>query len=98
MRSGADQVCVFCGRPILGSDEVSGRGEAVAHSSCADRALADDAHWDRIAEQSGEPAEPSEPMGADGGRGAPRGRAGCVIMAALGPLAVAAGITLGVLL
>lgn len=45
--------CVFCGNPIEADEERAGRGAAAAHAACADRALADDAHWDAIAEASG---------------------------------------------
>jgi hypothetical protein len=45
--------CVFCGQPIGADEERTGRGATAAHASCADRALADDAHWDAIALASG---------------------------------------------
>jgi hypothetical protein len=67
--------CVFCGRPILPTEEASGRGDAAAHTACADRALADDRYWDAVASQKGEQA-PEAPGGApDVGR---RG-AGCAL-------------------
>jgi hypothetical protein len=65
--------CVFCGNPIEADAERAGRGTAAAHAACADRALADDAHWDAIAEASG----------VDEARGpAPRAR-GCLLALAI---------------
>ena len=57
--------CVFCNEPIGPDDERTGRGETAAHSACADRALADDAHWDAIADAS-PPEEPATPARAGG--------------------------------
>lgn len=54
--------CVFCGQPIGPDDERTGRGATAAHAACADRALADDAHWDEIAEASG--ADDAQQSGA----------------------------------
>lgn len=65
--------CVFCGNPIGPDAERTGRGEAAAHASCADHALADDAHWDAIADASGVDEAPDA---------APRAR-GCLLLVAL---------------
>ena len=67
--------CVFCGQPIGPGEERTGRGAATAHAACADRALADDAHWDEIAEASG--ADDASPSGP-----APRSR-GCLAIIAV---------------
>ena len=48
--------CVFCGAPILPDQESSGRPPIASHAACADAALADDAHWDAVADAAG--AEP----------------------------------------
>lgn len=82
--------CVFCGLAIGADDETVGRGSATAHAACADSALADDLHWDRIAEQSGETGVPREPDGRRSGA-APTGRAGCLTLTLL-PAAVALGL------
>ena len=67
--------CVFCGQPIGPDDERTGRGATAAHAACADRALADDAHWDEIAEASG--ADDASPAGPS-----PRSR-GCLAIIAV---------------
>ena len=75
--------CAFCGRLIEPGEPKSGRGDAAAHISCADAALADDRFWDRIAAGMGD-ASPaatqantggSEP-GSQGSDAAPGGLAG----------------------
>lgn len=66
--------CVFCGHPITADEPRAGRGQAAAHARCADRALADDAHWDAIAESSAE--------GHAEERSAPR-RGGCLAIVAI---------------
>jgi hypothetical protein len=53
--------CVFCGRAIEPGEEVAGRAPMAAHASCADAALADDRHWDAIADRSPEEAESPAP-------------------------------------
>lgn len=58
----------------------------MAHIACADRALADDAHWDRIAEQSGEAEPEAEDEAPRPVPAARTGRAGCVVLAALAAL------------
>jgi len=55
---GAPIECVFCGRPIGPEEEAAGRGSIAAHASCADAALADDAHWDAISEATDDADEP----------------------------------------
>jgi len=84
--------CVFCGQPILHDDEVVGRGDGVAHVACADRALADDAHWDRIAEQSGEAEPEAEDEARRPAPAATTGRTGCVVLVALVALPAVAAI------
>lgn len=42
--------CVFCGEPIGPGEETAGRAPMAAHATCADAALADDAHWDAVSE------------------------------------------------
>jgi hypothetical protein len=78
---GSSPTCVFCGRPVEEGQLTTGRGDSLAHADCADRALADDAHWDRIADQVGERRqEPNEqPAGAR--------KSGCLTLVL--PLAVA---------
>ncbi|MEO8510701.1 MAG: hypothetical protein ABI534_05610 [Chloroflexota bacterium] len=66
--------CVFCGDPIGADAERTGRGAMAAHAACADRALADDAHWDAIAGAS-EVEDDERPA-------APRAR-GCLLVIAL---------------
>ena len=77
--------CVFCGQPIGPDEERTGRGPTAAHASCADRALADDAHWDAVAEASGASDESTE-------RGTSRGRGCLAVIAVLlvGAIVVAA--------
>lgn len=78
--------CVFCGRPIAAGEETAGRAPMAAHAACADAALADDEHWDAISAESPDEdatnAEPSPDSPAPG-------RAGCLTMAALLPVALA---------
>lgn len=73
--------CVFCGEPIEPDQPSVARPPMAAHAACADAALADDAHWDAIAEREGE----AEPGTADR-----RGRAGCLALAVAAGLAIAA--------
>jgi hypothetical protein len=80
--------CVFCGRPILPDQARSGRGDAAAHTECADRALADDRYWDAIASQKGDQA----PEAPDSGRDAARRGAGCAL-ALIAVLAATAALT-----
>ena len=47
--------CVFCGEPIGDDEPTAGRPPMAAHAACADAALADDAHWDRVAAATPEP-------------------------------------------
>jgi hypothetical protein len=68
--------CVFCGEPIGADADRTGRGATAAHAACADRALADDAHWDAIAEAGAVDQEPDERDEA------PRAR-GCLLAIAL---------------
>jgi hypothetical protein len=76
---GASNSCVFCGQPFEPGQDRVGRGASVAHPGCADRALADDEHWDQIADQVGEPGDqPAERRAS-----APAGKSGCLALAAL---------------
>lgn len=80
-------ICVFCGQAIGPDEAMVGRPPSAAHAACADAALTDDRHWDRIAAASGnlEAAE-EEPAQAQttGAR-----RAGC--LSVLPALLMAAG-------
>ncbi len=58
--------CVFCGRAIAPGEPSVGRGAVAAHSACADRSLADDRSWDRIAEALGDGAPADDPAAAEG--------------------------------
>lgn len=65
-----------------------------AHASCADAALADDAHWDAISEaRGGDQAEPAASAEKEE-RAGTTPRTGCLALAGLGLL----GILLGALL
>lgn len=81
------QFCVFCGQAIGADEETVGRGPATAHAACADSALADDLHWDRIAEQSGETDAAADEAEGRRSDAAPTG-GGCLAVTLL-PLAVA---------
>jgi hypothetical protein len=65
--------CVFCGKPIEPGEPAAGRPPMAAHAACADAALADDAHWDRVAAAAPEPEtgdappQPSQRGGRAGG-------------------------------
>ena len=70
--------CVFCGNAIETDAERTGRGAMAAHAACADRALADDAHWDALAGASEvEEEEPAERQAA------PPAARGCLLLVAL---------------
>lgn len=90
------QFCVFCGLAIGADDETVGRGSATAHAACADSALADDLHWDRIAEQSGETGAAADKAETGSSRGAPAGRAGCLALSLL-LIALAVGLLAAVI-
>lgn len=85
------QFCVFCGLAIGADEETVGRGSATAHASCADSALADDVHWDHIAEQSGETDAAADEGDGRASDAAPTGRAGCLALSLL-PIAIAIGL------
>ena len=70
--------CVFCGNPIEADAERTGRGAMAAHAACADRALADDAHWDAIAGASEVQGEETDEREAP-----PRTARGCLLAVAL---------------
>ncbi len=57
----ASSRCVFCGEPIADADPTVGRAPQAAHATCADAALADDAHWDAVAAASGVQEDTAEP-------------------------------------
>ena len=90
--------CVFCGQPIGPGQETAGRPPMAAHASCADAALADDAHWDAIsggeqpADETGEQADASDPA-RTGGPEARAARAGGCLAIALVLLAVVLMVT-----
>ena len=67
--------CVFCGRPIEAGEEAAGRPPMAAHASCADAALADDQHWEAIADGTPEPSESPAPEPSTGGRAG-----GCLVL------------------
>lgn len=86
---GTSPGCVFCGRPVEPRQEAVGRGSSTAHAECADRALADDAHWDRIADQFGDRDAPSAEEQPDKRASTTAGRSGCLSVAAIGLLLAA---------
>jgi hypothetical protein len=75
--------CVFCGRPLEPHQERTGRGESTAHAECADRALADDAHWDRIAAQTGDRGEAPSEAPADEPAQTQARKSGCLAVASM---------------
>lgn len=80
--------CVFCGEPIGPGEETAGRAPMAAHATCADAALADDAHWDAV--NAASPGE--EEPGGDAGRPAPVSRqAGCLLIGSTIPWVVLVG-------
>ena len=89
--------CVFCDRPILSGEATSGRPPMAAHAACADAALADDRHWDAIAERGSAPGD--EEPAIDGGDAARR-EAGClgsIIAVAVAVVVLVAGAALAAL-
>jgi hypothetical protein len=86
--------CVFCGKPIGDGELAAGRPPMAAHAACADAALADDAHWDRVAAASPEPDETEDaPAEVRRDRGARTG--GCLtllVVVALGLVMAALGL------
>lgn len=67
--------CVFCGEPIEPGQAKVGRPPMAAHATCADEALADDAHWDAIAEHEGSLHETTDDANAPRAR-----RLGCLTL------------------
>lgn len=63
--------CAFCGRLIEPGEPKSGRGDAAAHISCADAALADDRFWDRIATGMGDATPAAPEVGGSDSDGSP---------------------------
>jgi hypothetical protein len=83
--------CVFCGQTIAPDEPMAGRPPMAGHAACADAALADDRHWDAVADGGG---AGGSALGSDREESdaAPRAsRAGClgaVLAGALGLLVV----------
>lgn len=75
--------CVFCGQPIDPGQEAAGRAPMAAHASCADAALADDAHWDAI-------SQADDRNSPDGDAGQPATRSAGCLAAALAAVVVLA--------
>jgi hypothetical protein len=101
MPSPSTPECVFCGQPITAGQPMTGRSPIAAHASCADAALADDRHWDAVADGAGdEPGTPADAPGAEGAGRATGTRSGCLALvlrvAVLSSLALLGlGVTLG---
>ena len=85
--------CVFCGQPITAGEETAGRAPMAAHATCADAALADDAHWDAVSAGTEPEDEPDEQRGPEAGAGR---RAGCLALS-IALLAVALVVAAGLL-
>lgn len=80
--------CVFCGQPIQPDQPTAGRPPMAAHATCADAALTDDAHWDRVAAATPEPdadASADVAPATHGGSGARGGGCLALLVAALLP-------------
>ncbi len=83
--------CVFCGKPIEPGEPAAGRPPMAAHAACADAALADDAHWDRVAAAAPEPETGDAPPQLSE-RGARAG--GCLTLLLGVAVALVAAVTL----
>jgi hypothetical protein len=86
-----DATCVFCGKAIGPDEPASGRPPMAAHAACADAALADDRHWDAVAGADPAPDEQGPPQAPPDAKGR---STGCLMLAAIAPVALLALSTL----